>query len=104
MRIHKAFTYTNNGQCQIYIFIYTRQIYLITETSGIATGAIISYYFVAMKLNNLAFYFRLFCRGESEMYTIYASVLRLILLWVPFSIVNNVHLISQESFSANLFP
>lgn len=48
----------------LYFFIYTHQTYLITETSGIATGAIISYYFVAMKLNNLAFYFRLFCMGE----------------------------------------
>lgn len=66
-------------------FIRKHQIYLITEANSITTGAKVSFHFVTMKLNNLAFYFKLFCREEGEkIYTIYADTLRLILLRVLF--------------------
>lgn len=46
-------------------FIRKHRIYLITEANSITTGAKVSCHFVTMKLNNLAFYFRLFCKdGE----------------------------------------
>lgn len=74
--------------------------YLITEANGITTGANVSCHFATMKLNNLAFYFRLFCKGGGKL-NIY-DLCRFLEIntakssW--FLIVNTVYSMLQGSF------